>query len=33
VFKDRIWVAGGHASPLNSEVWTLDIPPDWFGQE
>jgi hypothetical protein len=26
VFKDRIWVAGGHARPLCSEVWSLYIP-------
>ncbi len=30
VFQDKIWVAGGHAQPLSSEVWSLDIPPDWF---
>jgi len=33
VFKDKIWVAGGHARPLNSEVWTLEIPEGWFGDE
>jgi hypothetical protein len=33
VFKDRIWVAGGHAEPLNSEVWSLEIPEGWFGDE
>ncbi|MBM4046446.1 MAG: galactose oxidase, partial [Planctomycetes bacterium] len=31
VFKDKIWVAGGEATPLNSEVWSLEIPPGWFG--
>jgi len=30
VFQDKIWVAGGHAKPLNSEVWSLSIPEDWF---
>ena len=30
VFQDKIWLAGGHAQPLNSEVWTLDIPEAWF---
>jgi hypothetical protein len=30
VFKDKIWIAGGHAQPLSSEVWSLEIPPDWF---
>jgi len=33
VFKDKIWLAGGHAQPLSSEVWTLDIPKDWFEKE
>jgi hypothetical protein len=31
VFQDKIWVAGGHAKPLNSEVWTLELPKD-FGK-
>jgi hypothetical protein len=30
VFDDRIWVAGGHAQPLSSEVWSLQVPRDWF---
>ena len=30
VFQDKIWVAGGHAQPLSSEVWSLDVPKDWF---
>ena len=30
VFQDKLWVAGGHARPLNSEVWSLFVPPDWF---
>ncbi len=33
VFKDKIWVAGGAAGPdyeINSEVWSLKIPGEWF---
>jgi Kelch motif protein len=30
VFQDKIWIAGGHAKPLSSEVWSLEIPMDWF---
>jgi len=30
VFKDKIWIAGGHAQPLSSEVWSLEIPKEWF---
>ena len=30
VFQDKIWVAGGHAQPLSSEVWSLEVPPDWL---
>ncbi|MFN0197517.1 MAG: galactose oxidase [Planctomycetaceae bacterium] len=30
VFQDKLWVAGGHAQPLSSEVWSLDIPKDYF---
>jgi hypothetical protein len=33
VWRDQIWIAGGHAQPLSSEVWSLAIPPDWFGDE
>ena len=36
VFKDKIWVAGGASEPeylLNSEVWSLEIPRNWFGDE
>jgi hypothetical protein len=29
VFKDRIWVAGGHAKPLSNEVWSLQLPRDF----
>jgi hypothetical protein len=32
VFRDKIWVAGGHAQPLSSEVWSLDVPTDWFAR-
>ena len=30
VFQDKIWIAGGHANPLSSEVWSLEIPKNWF---
>ena len=30
VFQDKIWIAGGHAQPLSSEVWSLDIPKNHF---
>lgn len=30
VFQDKIWLAAGHAQPLSNQVWTLDIPKDWF---
>lgn len=33
VFQDKIWIAGGHAKPLSSEVWSLEIPQDWFDRE
>jgi len=33
VFQDKIWIAGGHSRPLSSEVWSLDIPSGWFGDE
>jgi hypothetical protein len=29
VMKDKLWVAGGHAKPLSSEVWSLHLPKDW----
>lgn len=32
VFQDKIWVAGGHAEPLNSGVWSLEIPASWFAE-
>lgn len=33
VWRDKIWVAGGHAKPLSSEVWSLEIPRDYFADE
>ena len=30
VHDDKLWVAGGMIPPLNNEVWSLSIPPDWF---
>jgi hypothetical protein len=30
IHQDKLWIAGGHAWPLSSEVWSLDIPPNWF---
>jgi hypothetical protein len=32
VFQDKIWIAGGHAQPLSSEVWSLEIPKDFFAK-
>ena len=32
VFKDKIWIAGGLARPLSNEVWSLEIPKDWFNK-
>jgi hypothetical protein len=29
VMKDKIWLYGGHARPLSSEVWSLKLPDDW----
>ena len=29
VFQDKIWVAAGHAQPLSSEVWSLQLPEDF----
>lgn len=29
VFKDKLWLAGGHAQPLSSQVWSLSLPADW----
>lgn len=33
VFQDKIFLAGGHAQPLSSEVWSLEVPRDWFGDK
>ena len=33
VFQDKLWVYGGHAEPLNSEVWSLRIPEGWVDEE
>ena len=33
VMHDKLWVAGGHAQPLSSEVWSLEVPPEWFHAE
>lgn len=30
VFQDKIWIAGGHAQPLSNEVWSLELPVDFF---
>ena len=30
VFQDKLWVAGGHARPLSGEVWSLELPADFF---
>jgi Kelch motif len=33
VFQDKLWIAGGHALPLSNEVWSLDVPEDWFDKK
>lgn len=30
VFRDKIWIAGGMNPPLVNDVWSLEIPKDWF---
>ena len=30
VFQDKLWVAGGHAQPLSGEVWSLELPKEYF---
>jgi len=30
VFQDKLWIAGGHAQPLSNEVWSLELPKDFF---
>jgi hypothetical protein len=32
VFRDRIWVAGGMTPPLNNDVWSLELPADFFAR-
>lgn len=32
VFQDKIWVAAGHAMPLSQEVWSLELPTDFFSK-
>lgn len=29
VLKDKLWLAGGHAQPLSSQVWSLHLPENW----
>lgn len=29
VFQDKIWLVTGHAWPLSSEVWSLELPKEW----
>jgi hypothetical protein len=29
VFQDKLWLYGGYADVLTSEVWALELPPDW----
>jgi len=29
VLRDRIWVGGGYGEELDSEVWSLHVPPDF----
>ncbi len=33
VWQDKLWVVGGHARPLSSEVWSLEVPPDYFANQ
>ena len=33
VHDDKLWVAAGMIPPLNNEVWSLYLPPDWFADE
>ncbi len=30
VFRDKLWIAGGHARPLTNDVWSLELPADFF---
>jgi len=27
---DKLWLVGGHAAPLQNDVWRLDVPKDFF---
>jgi len=29
VMKDKMWLLGGHAQPLSSQVWSLHLPENW----
>ena len=29
VLGGKLWIAGGHARPLSSEVWSLELPDGW----
>jgi hypothetical protein len=33
VFRDKLWIGGGHAKPLSNEVWSLFLPTDVFAGE
>ena len=33
VLHDKIWVAGGMNPPLNNDVWSLDVPANWFSNK
>jgi len=30
VFQDKIWIAGGMTPPLANDVWSLEVPKNWF---
>lgn len=30
VLDDRLWIAGGNADPITNDVWSLDLPDDFF---
>ena len=32
VFQDKLWLAAGHAQPLSNEVWSLQLPATWTGE-
>ncbi len=29
IFQDRLWIGAGHAQPLSSEIWSLQLPDDF----